>query len=369
MKRVVTFTLAVMVLNSLFSQITLTRLPSGNNKKAMVAERVGLTDVLIQYSRPAVNGRDGKIWGQLVYKGFENQGFGSSKAAPWRAGANENTIIEFSNDVLIEGQPLKKGKYGFFIAYDSLESTAIFSSNYSSWGNYYYDEKEDVLRVKVKPVKIPKSVERLKFEFMDQTDTSATIALAWEKLMIPIKLITNYTNDQLASFRDELRSQKGFYWQTWQEAAQWSLQHNVNLEQALLWADSASGPVFGGNTVFAPQATKAQILQKLGRDAEAAAIMKTALPLANMQELHGYGRELIRQKKPKEAMEIFQLNYNKNPDQFTTKVGMARAYSANGDYKNALKFAQLALPQAPDALNKTGVETMIEKLKKSQDVN
>ena len=84
--------------------------------------------------------------------------------------------------------------------------------------------------------------------------------------MIPIKLNTNYTNDQLAVFRDELRSQKGFYWQTWQEAAQWSLQRNVNLEQALQWADSASGPVFGGNTVFGPQATKAQILQKLGRD-------------------------------------------------------------------------------------------------------
>ena len=97
--------------------------------------------------------------------------------------------------------------------------------------------------------------------------------------------------------------------------------------------------------------------------------MKTALPLANMQELHGYGRELIRQKKPKEAMEIFQLNYKKNPDQFTSKVGMARGYSANGDYKNALKFAQQALPQAPDALNKTGVENMIQKLKKGEDVN
>jgi tetratricopeptide (TPR) repeat protein len=369
MKRIFTLTLAMMALNTVFSQLTLTRLPSGNNKKAMVGERVGLTDILIEYSRPGVNGREGKIWGQLVYKGFENQGFGNSKASPWRAGANENTTIEFSNDVMIEGQPLKKGKYGFFIAYDSLESTAIFSSNYSSWGNYYYDDREDVLRVKIKPVTIPNSVERLKYEFMDQTDTSATIALAWEKLMIPVKVNTNYTNDQLASFRDELRSQKGFYWQTWQEAAQWSLQHNVNLEQALLWADTASGPVFGGNNVFGPQATKAQILRKFGRDAEAEAIMKTALPLANMQELHVYGRELIRQKKAKEALEVFQLNYKKNPDQFTSKVGMARGYSANGDYKNALKFAQLALPQAPDALNKTGIENMIEKLKKSQDAN
>ena len=108
MKRIFSLAVALLAMNAGFSQLTLTRLPSGNNKKAVVGERVGLTDVRIEYSRPAVNGREGKIWGQLVYKGFENQGFGNSKAAPWRAGANENTIIEFSNDVLIEGQPLKK---------------------------------------------------------------------------------------------------------------------------------------------------------------------------------------------------------------------------------------------------------------------
>jgi tetratricopeptide (TPR) repeat protein len=351
------------------AQVTTTRLPSGNNKKAVVAERVGLTDVTIHYSRPAVNGREGKIWGQVVYKGFADQGFGSSKAAPWRAGANENTIIEFSNDVVIEGQPLKKGRYGLFVAYDSLESSVIFSNTYSAWGNYFYDDKEDALRVKVRPVPLPTSVERLKYEFMNQTDTTATIALQWEKLMIPVKISSNYTKDQLAIFRDELRSQKGFYWQTWQEAAQWCLQNNINLEQALQWSDSASGPVFGGNTIFATKATRARILQKLGREQEATAVMNAALPIASMQELHAYGRELLTQKKAKEAMTVFQLNYKKNPGQFTSKVGMARGFSAIGDYRNALKFAQQALPEAPDPLNKTGVEAMIEKLKKSEDVN
>src|SRR5215218_10641384 len=130
------------------AQITLTQLPSGGNKKAMVGERVGLTDVTIHYDRPGVKGREGKIWGQLIPAGFTDLGFGTSKAAPWRAGANENTTIEFSNDVTIEGQPLKKGKYGFFIAYDSIESTLIFSNNTTSWGSYYYNDKEDALRVK-----------------------------------------------------------------------------------------------------------------------------------------------------------------------------------------------------------------------------
>src|SRR6476469_9287924 len=113
------------------AQVTVT--PNGGNKKAWVGERVGLTDVTIHYDRPGVKGREGKIWGALVPVGFIDQGFGNSKAAPWRAGANENTTIEFSNDVRIEGQPLKKGKYGLFIAYDPNESTLIFSNNATSW--------------------------------------------------------------------------------------------------------------------------------------------------------------------------------------------------------------------------------------------
>ena len=351
-----------------FAQITLTQLPSGGNKKAFVGERVGLTDITIHYDRPAVKGREGKIWGQLVHKGFIDQGFGNSKAAPWRAGANENTTIDFSNDVTIEGQPLKKGKYGFFIAYDSIESTLIFSNNSTSWGSYYYNDKEDALRVKVKPVKINNSVEWLRYEFINQTENAATIALVWEKLMIPFKLETNYIKDQMASFQNDLRSQRGFYWLPWDQAAQWALQHNANLEQALQWADSASGPAFGGSNLFQPKATKAQILQKLGRTEEADAIMKAALPLANMQEIHGYGRSLLAQKKLKEALEVFQMNHTKNPNQFTTLVGLTRGYSANADYKNALKYAELALPMAP-AGQKRSVETMIEKLKKSQDVN
>ena len=369
MKKLLTTALAIAATITLYSQITVTQLPSGNNKIATVAERVGLTDVIIHYSRPAVKGREGKIWGQLVHAGFVDQQFGSSKAAPWRAGANESTVMEFSNDVLVEGQPLKKGKYGFFIAYDSVESTIIFSSNTSSWGSYFYNDKEDVLRVKVKPAKIPASVERLKFEFTDQTDTTATITLMWEKLMIPFKVSANYINDQLALFRDGLRGEKGFYWQTWQEAARWSLDHNVNLEEALLWADTASGPNFGGNRVFGTKLTKSQILQKLGRETEAVAVIQQALPMASMQDLHGYGRQLLAEKKPKEALTVFQLNYKKNPDQFTSKVGLARGFSATGDFKNALKYAQLALTQAPDPQNKAAVETMIDKLKKSQDIN
>lgn len=369
MKRSLLSLLAMGILTASQAQISLTQLPSGGNKKAIVGERIGLTDVVIHYDRPAVKGREGKIWGGLVHKGFTDQGFGNSKAAPWRAGANENTTIEFSNDVTIEGQPLKKGKYGFFIAYDSTESTLIFSNNAGSWGSYYYNDKEDALRVKVKPVRANNSTEWLRYEFMNQTENTATIALVWERLMIPFKVETNYVKDQIASFQNELRTQRGFYWLPWEQAAQWCLQRNVNLEQALQWADSASSTTFGGNTQFGPKATKAQILQKLGRGDEAAALMKEALPLANMQEIHGYARSLLAQKKAKEALEVFQMNFQKNPNKFTTLVGLTRGLSATGDYKNALKYAEQALPLAPDNNNKNAVAGMIDKLKKGQDVN
>src|SRR5262245_36191322 len=126
-----------------YSQIPLTMLPSGGNKKASVSERIGLTDVTIHYDRPAVKGREGKIWVHLVPVRFTDLGFGSSKAAPWRAGANENTTIEFSKAVMIEGKPLPAGIYGFFIAYGPDESTLIFSKNSGSWGSFYYSDKED----------------------------------------------------------------------------------------------------------------------------------------------------------------------------------------------------------------------------------
>lgn len=347
----------------------LTSLPSGGNKKAFVGERVGLTDITVKYSRPGVKGRDGQIWGKLVYAGYTDLGFGNTRQAPWRAGANESTNITFSNDVKIEGQALPAGTYGVFMVYDSIETTVIFSKNSISWGSYYYDPKEDALRVKVKPVAQNTSTEWLKYEFVNQSDSSATIQLVWERLAIPFRVETDVVRDQLAIFRNELRTDKGFNWTTWYQAAQWCADRKVNLEQANLWADSAISVSFGGNTQFAPHVTKAQILTLMGREEDAMAVMKRALPMASMQEMHYYGRQLITQKKNKEALEVFKQNAAKYPNQFTTLVGLTRGHSANGEYKTALKYAQQALPLAPDQLNKQNMETIINKLKEGKDVN
>lgn len=349
----------------------LTTLPDGGNKKAMIGERIGITDVVISYSRPGVKGREGKIWGQLIPAGFNDLGFGTSKAAPWRAGANENTTIKFSTDVKIEGQPLPAGEYGFFVAYDPNECTLIFSKNSTSWGSFFYDDKEDALRVKVKPIILDNTVEWLKYEFTNETENSATIALEWEKLAIPFKVEVDYIKTQLESFRRELRSEKNFNpgWQSFAQAARFTADRNVDLEEGLNWADRSINEPFVGQANFVTLSTKATILNKLGRNKEADSLMKLALPMGSVQELHAYGRELLQQKRTKDALDVFQVNYKKNPNQFTTVMGLVRGYSANGDYKNALKFAQMALLLSPPGANKTNVENMIEKLKKGQDVN
>ncbi len=367
MKKLSVFLICVCMFCKLQAQLTTT--PSGGNKKAVVGERIGLTDVTIHYDRPGVKGREGKIWGQLIAPGFNDLGFGSSKAAPWRAGANENTTIEFSTDVKVEGQSLAAGKYGFFIAYDPNECTIIFSKNSTSWGSFFYDDKEDVLRVKVKPVTTDKSIEWLKYEFLNETTTSADITLEWEKLTIPFKVEVDLIATQLASFRNELRSNKGFMWESWQQAAQWCVDNSTNLDEALLWSDTATSVNFGGDRNFQAWSTKAQVLDKLGKTTEADTVMKHSLPYASVFELHQYGRQLLMQKKNKEALEVFKMNYNKNPNQFTTLMGLTRGYAANGDNKNALKYANMALPLAPDAQNKSNVENIIQKLKDGKDIN
>ncbi len=344
--------------------------PNGYTKKAVISEQVGLTQVTITYHRPAVRGREGKIWGGIVHKGFIDQGFGNGKPAPWRAGANENTVIEFDNDVKIEGQTLPKGKYGLFIAYDPSESIVIFSKRVDAWGSFFYDEKEDVLRVKVKPQPVEKSVEYLKYEFSNQTPNSAVIALAWEKLSIPFKVEVDYLRQQFDAFVAEAQNPRGFTPQGLTIAANWTLQNDYQLEKGLEWTTLATSPKFPGDpTSFPALSTKAAILDKLGRPDEAAAVIKSAMPFGSVVELQQFGRQLIAAKKPQAALEVFQFNYNKNPNQFITLTGMARGLSANGEYAKALEFANKALPLAPNDSNKQAVQAMIEKLKAGKDIN
>ncbi len=354
--------------NSLFAQ-GLTIAPDGGNKKATVSEWIGITDVTIHYDRPAVKGREGQIWGKLVPYGFTDQGFGTSKAAPWRAGANENTTITFSTDVQVEGKALAAGTYGLFIAMTENDATVIFSKNSTSWGSFFYDPKEDALRVTVKTAHTTDKTERLKYEFSDQKENSAVISLLWENMKIPFTVSVDYVKTQMESFRKELKSNKGFDKDAWAQAADFSVANNANLEEALQWSDYAINGQFVGQKTFRTLGTRASVLEKLGRNAAADSLRKEAMPLATMIELHGYARGLIAQKKPADALVAFKLNAQKNPNVFTTNMGLARGYSANGDYKNALKYIKLAQPQSPNKQNSDAIERFIKMLEEKKDIN
>ncbi|MBK8502244.1 MAG: DUF2911 domain-containing protein [Saprospiraceae bacterium] len=147
MKKYLLLASLIATIGSSFAQ-TLSIPPSGDNQKSVVTQHIGgLANVTVQYNSPDVTGpsgedRTGKIWGTLVPYGLTNLGFGNGNPGPWRAGANENTVITFSNNVLIEGKELKAGAYGLhLIAKESGPWIWIFSNNTSQWGSFFYDEK------------------------------------------------------------------------------------------------------------------------------------------------------------------------------------------------------------------------------------
>ncbi len=154
---------------------------------ASVSQRIGVdTDITIEYSRPGVKGR--KIWGDLVPYGLEegNQ-YSNGNPFPWRAGANENTTIEFTSDIMIEGKRLPKGKYGIHMIPAQGDWTIIFSKKNAEWGSYSYDQKNDALRVTVTAEQAPHQ-EWLVFRFEDLDGNSATAYVHWEKLKIPFSI-------------------------------------------------------------------------------------------------------------------------------------------------------------------------------------
>jgi tetratricopeptide (TPR) repeat protein len=368
MKQIKILIILLSICNFAFAQLTTP--PNGGNKKAIVGERIGITDVVINYHRPRVKGREERIWGGIVYKGFQKQSIGTTKAAPWRAGANENTTISFSTDVKVEGKDLPAGTYGFFIAYDSLECIAIFSKDITAWGNFYYNEQNDALRVKVKPVKTERSTEWLEYKFLDQANNAATIALAWEKLMIPFKVEVDLHKTQLASFRKELISNAAlFRWELWNQAARYCMQNNVNLEEGLVWSEQAIFWAQGDNK-FIPYMTKFQILDKLNRKLEGDSVMAKAVEIGNSQNLYTYAYLLTQQyKNTPKAMEVHQLNGKKNPTDFFGLWSLTYFESNKKNYKKALEYAKQALPMAPHAQAKRETEAMIKKLEEGKDIN
>jgi hypothetical protein len=334
-----------------------------------VTQFIGPVKVTIDYSSPAVHGPDGKdrrgqIWGKLVPYGMADLGFHGGKPSPWRGGANENTVFTVSEPVTVEGQPLAAGQYGLHLIAGQDEWTVIFSKNSSAWGSFFYDDSQDALRVKVKPAK-HEYREWLSYEFTARRPAEATAELQWEELAVPFNIkVDNINEIYVTKLRQELTGGGGFNPQAYDAAAQFCVQAGTHLEDALNWADLAISLPFVGQTNFDTLSTKALVLTKMGRDADAGAIMLTAVhhPSATGLQIHQYGRQLLTAKKNQEALEVFKLNAERNGDAWPVNVGLARGYMAVGDYKKAAEYAQKAAAQAPDPVNKKNLAAMAQTL-------
>jgi Protein of unknown function (DUF2911) len=369
MKQLILFFALIATANFSFAQMDIP--PSGGNPKAMVSEEVGITSITINYSRPDVNKREGKIYGDgnIVPYGFSTISFITNKnTAPWRAGANENTTITFEHDVKVEGKDLKAGTYGLHMAMSANEVTLIFSSQTDAWGSFYYEDKYDVLRFTVKPVALDKSVEWLKYEFIEHKEKHCVIAMQWENLSVPFKVEVDVDNIVLARLRAQVTSMKGFNSNNMLQAAQWCLNKNINLEEALQWSIRAING-FQGQKSFITLRNLANAYDKLNRTAQADSTMNEALTIATANQYTAYGRQLITQKRIDRAMEVFLASQKRYGDLFGVNSGLVSGYSAKADFKNALKYADKALAQAPNEQTKKQVEGWITKLKEGKDIN
>ena len=267
------------------------------SQRAEVSQRIGITDITINYHRPLVNER--KVWGGLVPYG-----------QVWRAGANLNTTITFSDPVTIEGKPLDKGTYGLHMIPNADEWTIIFSKNSTSWGAFTYDEKEDALRVTVKP-KAADMHNALTYDFDELKPDSAVVELEWEKVAVPFKVSVDVHDVVEASLKKQLRNLSQYTWMSWDDAANYLLAEKVDLDDALTYANKS----IENEDRFDNEDTKSKVLTALNRKDDAAMAQKKALELASSAtDPRLCVASCMGEKRNEEAFAIFRENAKKHPD-------------------------------------------------------
>jgi hypothetical protein len=320
------------------------------SQRAQISQRIGITDITISYHRPLVNGR--KVWDGLVPYG-----------KVWRAGANENTTISFSNPVTIEGQKLDRGTYGLHMIPNAEQWTIIFSKNSTSWGSFTYDEKEDALRVNVKP-QTAQLREALTYDFDELKPDSAVVTMAWEKVAVPFKVGVDVHGTVQANLKNQLRGLSQYTWISWDDAANYFLAEKTNYEDALAFENKS----IEIEDRYDNEHGKSLALRALNRKDEADAALKRALDLATPLQLHLYARGLQGEKRNDEAFTIFRENAKKHPDMWFTHTGLARIYSSQGKFDDAAKEMKVALQGAPDG-QKSYVDGLVKRLESRQDIN
>jgi tetratricopeptide (TPR) repeat protein len=340
MKRILILQLMVFLLATLAvnAQVTLPRTPS---PAATITQTIGISTVSVNYSRPKVNGRE--VWGRLVPYGWNVEGFGLQNSAPWRAGANENTILTLSHPAKIEGQLVPAGSYGlFFVINKDNSGEVVLSKEYQSWGSFFYDAKADQMKAKIQLRDVPHT-EMLTYEFINLGKNGGELVLNWEKKQFPVKIEFAVDDLVMANAALELKGQKGFSPQGRISAANYALVNRVNQEQAIGWIDQ----VLVNNKTFAAMNLKAGLLKQTGKTAEADKTMTEALAIATEVELNAYGYQLVGEGNMDKAIEIFVMNTQRFPKSANAWDSLGEAYATKGDKNNAVKSFKKSLSLNP----------------------
>lgn len=399
------FVLLLVLPNFFFAQSIELELPRVS-QAASVTQRIGLTDITVNFHRPGVKGRT--VWGDLVpYDG--------GNPIPWRAGANENTTITISTDVMVEGQALKAGTYGLHMIPSEKEVIVIFSNDYQSWGSFSYNEDHDALRVTVKPEPAPFQ-EWLSYEFEPTDDVTTVCRLHWAERAVPFSIQAD-REMVLASVREQLKREAGWTWRGWYEAANYCLQNKFNYQEAIGWVSRSvwAEPNFQNirakaelmasqkglegaeyeqavldqmeqelmqepadwkawdrsanfsltqykdadralawadlsldqYATFANANTKSDALRAMGKDKEADKLMDKMIASAGNYDLNKYGYQLLFSGKRDKAIEILTINANKHPEDPNVWDSLGEAYFKTGDKENAEKYLRKCLSMKP----------------------
>ena len=333
--------------------VTVPRAPS---PAATVSQTIGISTVTVEYSRPSVKGRT--IWGELVPYGWNVQLFGNQNSAPWRAGANENTVIDFSHDAKVEGQHVPAGRYGLFFTINSDNTgEVILSKDSRSWGSFFYDATRDQLRARIK-VRDHSMTELLTYEFINLNRNSAELVLNWEKKQFPVKVEFDVDAIVVANAEEELKGPAGFTWQGYSTAANYALLNKTQPELGIKWADQAIAMNKNFNTLI----VKAGLLRQMKKTSEAEKIEAEAMAIGTEAELNTYGYQLLNQGMHDEAIHILKVNTERHPESANTWDSLGEAYAIKGDKANAVKNFKKSLTLNPSEATKANSVKYLKQL-------
>ncbi|MDB6093814.1 MAG: hypothetical protein JWM32_1376 [Verrucomicrobia bacterium] len=229
---------------------------------ATLKQRVGLTDIEVDYSRPSVKGR-------VIFGGLEAYG------KVWRTGANTATKITFSTPVKFGGADVPAGSYALYSIPGETEWTVILNKVVGQWGAYSYDQKNDLVRVTAKPVKLVQPIETFTIEFNELRNESAQFELVWEKTLVPVKIEVDLVGQLVPQIESVMSSSAAK--KPYASAAMFYYEQNLDLKKAVEWMDAA---LKANPDAFYLVYRKALILEKMGDKAGAIATAEASLAAA-----------------------------------------------------------------------------------------